>query len=53
MSRIALDRWQSAQTAEFGHNKDLRMEAYSTASLVTARYLGFDYEKDLKDKVIV
>ena len=53
MSRIALDRWQSAQTAEFGHHQDLRMEAYSTASLVTARYLGFDYEKDFKDKVIV
>ena len=53
MSRIALDRWQSAQTAEFGHHQDLRMEAYSNASLVTARYPGFDYEKDFKDKVIV
>ena len=53
MSRIALDRWQSAQTAEFGHHQDLRMEAYRTASQVTARYLGFDFEKDFKDKVIV
>ena len=28
MSRIDLHRWQSAQTAEFGHHQDLRMSAY-------------------------
>lgn len=30
MSRIALDRWEAAQTAEFGHHQDLRLEAYIT-----------------------
>ena len=28
MSRITLDRWEAAQTAEFGHHQDLRLEAY-------------------------
>ena len=32
MSRIDLHRWQSAQTAEFGHHQDLRMSAYSIAT---------------------
>ena len=53
MSRIALDRWQAAQSAEFSHHQDLRLEAYSTASNIIAKYLGFDYETDFKDKVIV
>ena len=53
MSRITLDRWQSAQTAEFGHHQDLRMEAYSVATTATARYLEIDFEKDFKNKVIV
>ena len=53
MSRIEVDRWQSAQTAEFGHHQDLRMEAYSTATNATAKYLGIDFENDFKDKVIV
>ena len=53
MSRIALDRWQAAQTAEFSHHQDLRLEAYSNASKIIAKYLGFDYETDFKDKVIV
>ena len=53
MSRIALDRWQAAQSAEFSHHQDLRLEAYSTASNIIAKYLGFDYENDFKDKVIV
>ena len=53
MSRITVDRWQAAQTAEFGHHQDLRLEAYITATNVIAKYLGFDYETDFKDKVIV
>ena len=53
MSRIAVDRWQAAQSAEFSHHQDLRLEAYSTASNIIAKYLGFDYETDFKDKVIV
>jgi len=53
MSRIGLERWQEAQTAEFGHHQDLRMEAYNTATIATAKYLGIDFENDFKDKVIV
>ena len=53
MSRIALDRWQSAQTAEFGHHQDLRLEAYITATNVIGKYLGINYENDFNDKVIV
>jgi|TARA_Y100000033_G_scaffold42314_1_gene43270 hypothetical protein len=53
MSRIALDRWEAAQTAEFGHHQDLRLEAYITATNVIGKYLGIDYEEDFKDKVIV
>ena len=53
MSRIDLHRWQSAQTAEFGHHQDLRMSAYSIATTTIGDLLGIDYEKDFKDKVIV
>ncbi len=53
MSRIDLHRWQSAQTAEFGHHQDLRMSAYSIATKTIGNLLGIDYEKDFKDKVIV
>ena len=53
MSRIDVDRWQAAQTAEFSHHQDLSREAYSTATNVIARYLGFNYENDFKNKVIV
>ncbi len=53
MSRISLDRWEAAQTAEFGHHQDLRREAYITATNVIGKYLGIDYKKDFKDKVIV
>ena len=53
MSRISLDRWEAAQAAEFGHHQDLRREAYITATNVIGKYLGIDYEKDFKDKVIV
>ena len=53
MSRIALDRWEAAQTAEFGHHQDLRLEAYITATNVIAKYFNIDYIKDFKDKVIV
>ena len=53
MSRISLDRWEAAQTAEFGHHQDLRREAYITATNVIGKYLGIDYEKDFKDKVII
>ena len=53
MSRIDVDRWQAAQTAEFSHHQDLRREAYSTATDVIARYLGFNYENDFRDKVVV
>ena len=45
MSRIELDRWEAAQTAEFSHHQDLRREAYSTATDVIAKYLDFNYEK--------
>ncbi len=51
--RIELDRWQAAQTAEFGHHQDLRREAYITATNVIAKYLGFNYETDFTDKVVV
>ena len=53
MSRIEVDRWQAAQTAEFGHHQDLRMEAYSVATNATGKYLEIDFENDFKDKVIV
>ena len=53
MSRIDVDRWQAAQTAEFSHHQDLSREAYSTATNVIARYLGFNYENDFRNKVIV
>ena len=42
MSRIALDRWQAAQSAEVSHHQDLRLEAYSNDSNIIAKYLGFD-----------
>ena len=51
--RIELERWQDAQTAEFGHHQDLRPEAYITATNVIAKYLGINYENDFKDKVVV
>ena len=51
--RIELDRWQAAQTAEFGHHQDLRREAYITATNVIAKYIGFNYETDFRDKVVV
>ena len=44
---------KSAQTAEFGHHQDLRLEAYITATNVIAKYFNIDYKKDFKDKVIV
>ena len=53
MSRITVDRWQAAQTAEFGHHQDLRLDAYITATNVIAKYFNIDYKKDFKDKVIV
>ena len=40
MSRIDLHRWQSAQTAEFGHHQDLRMSAYSIATKTIGDLLG-------------
>ena len=51
--RIEVERWQAAQTEEFSHHQDLRLEAYSTASKIIAKYLKFDYETDFKDKIIV
>ena len=51
--RIEVERWQAAQTEEFSHHQDLRLEAYSTASKIIAKYLEFDYETDFKDKIIV
>ena len=51
--RIELDRWEAAQTAEFGHHQDLRREAYITATNVIAKYIGFNYETDFRDKVVV
>ena len=51
--RIELDRWEAAQTAEFGHHQDLRPEAYSTATGVIEKYLGINYGNDFTDKVIV
>ena len=48
--RIEVERWQAAQTEEFSHHQDLRLEAYSTASKIIAKYLEFDYETDFKDK---
>ena len=48
-----MERWETAQTEEFGHHQDLRPEAYNTGSNVIGKYLGIDYEKDFKDKVIV
>ena len=53
MNRITLDRWEAAQTAEFSHHQDLRLEAYITATNVIAKYFNIDYKKDFKDKVIV
>ena len=53
MSRIELERWQNAQTAEFSHHQDLRREAYITATNVIAKYLDINYENDFNDKVIV
>ena len=50
--RIELERWQAAQTEEFSHHQDLRIEAYITATNVIAKYFGIDYKKDFKDKVI-
>ena len=50
---ITMERWETAQTEEFGHHQDLRPEAYNVGSNVIGNYLGIDYEKDLKDKVIV
>ena len=44
MSRITIDRWKAAQTAEFGHHQDLRLEAYITATNVIAKYLDIDYK---------
>ena len=51
--RIELERWQAAQTEEFSHHQDLRIEAYITATNVIAKYFGIDYKKDFKDKVFV
>ena len=51
--RIELERWQAAQTEEFSHHQDLRIEAYITATNVIAKYFNIDYKKDFKDKVIV
>lgn len=51
--KIDLDRWQIAQDTEFAHHQDLRLEAYSHASMIIAKYLEINYEEDFKDKVIV
>ncbi len=51
--KIDLDRWQIAQDTEFTHHQDLRLEAYSHASMIIAKYLEINYEEDFKDKVIV
>ena len=51
--KIELDRWEAAQSAEFGHHEDLRREAYSTATNVIARYLGFNCGNDFRNNVIV
>ena len=51
--KIDLDRWQLAQDTEFTHHQDLRLEAYSHASMIIGKYLGVNYEEDFKDKVIV
>jgi hypothetical protein len=51
--RIDIDRWNLAQDTEFTHHQDLRLEAYSHASLIIAKYLEIDYKEDFKDKVIV
>jgi hypothetical protein len=51
--RIDIDRWNLAQDTEFSHHEDLRLEAYSHASMIIAKYLEIDYKKDFKDKVIV
>ena len=51
--RITLDRWQAAQTAEFGHHQDLSLDAYIPATNVIAKYLKIDYENDFKNKIIV
>jgi len=53
MSRIELERWQDAQTAEFSHHQDLSRDAYITATNVIAKYLNINYENDFNDKVIV
>jgi hypothetical protein len=51
--RIDMNRWDLAQTTEFSHHQDLRLEAYSHASKIISKYLEFDYLTDFKDKVIV
>lgn len=51
--RIDMDKWDLAQTTEFAHHQDLRLEAYKHASECIAKYLDFDYKTDFKDKVIV
>ena len=42
--RIDTDRWDLAQTTEFGHHQDLSREAYSYASERIAHYLEIDYK---------
>jgi len=51
--RIDTARWDLAQTTEFGHHQDLRLEAYSHASRIIEKYLEINYKEDFKDKVIV
>ena len=46
---ITMERWQTAQTEEFGHHQDLRPEAYSVGSNVIGKYLGIDYLKDFTE----
>ena len=50
MSRIAVDRWQAAQSAEFSHHQDLRLEAYSTASNKSQSILVLIMKQILKIK---
>ena len=49
---ITMERWETAQTEEFGHHQDLRPEFIMLVQLI-GKYLGIDYEKDFKDKIIV
>jgi hypothetical protein len=51
--RIDIDRWNLAQSTEFSHHQDLRLEAYSHAAKIIERYLDINYKTDFKDKVIV